>query len=145
VPELEDAPESPPAPTPTLPPPLPPVTPPLVPPATNPWPTAGLVAGSLGLGAVAVGGAFGLDALRRRDDAHCAGAVCPDATSAATLRDAKTSASWSTALLVAGGVLVAGGATVWWLTKDPAGKRVGLAPTIGGVLVAGWWDGPTPP
>jgi hypothetical protein len=76
--------------------------------------------------------------MRRRDEAHCSGTVCSDASSASTLQQAKTSADWSTALVVSGGILVAGGTTLWILTRDGrASVRVGAAPTAGGVLLTG--------
>jgi hypothetical protein len=106
------------------------------------WRTVGIATAAVGVGALAGGGVFGLDALRRRDDAHCAGTVCPDAASAAKLQSAKTSADWSTGLLIAGGVLAAGGIGAWILARDAHGAvRVGAAPLPGGFTLAGSWDG----
>jgi hypothetical protein len=104
------------------------------------WRTVGLATAAAGVGALAAGGVFGVDALRRRDDAHCAGTVCPDRASAATLQSAKTSADWSTGLLIAGGVLAAGGIGVWILARDAQGVvRVGVTACLGGMALAGRW------
>ena len=101
----------------------------------------GLVTAATGLAALAAGGAFGFVAVGKRSDAHCAGTSCPDASSAATLGDAKTAANWSTGLLVAGGVLAASGVTVWLVSRDAhdAPVRVGATPLPGGVVIAGSW------
>jgi hypothetical protein len=102
----------------------------------------GIATAAAGLGALAAGGVFGVEALRKRDEAHCAGTVCPDSASAATLQSAKTAADWSTGLLIAGGVLAAGGIGVWILARDAqGGARIGVAPLPGGLAVAGSWGG----
>jgi hypothetical protein len=106
--------------------------------ASSTWRTVGLVIAGAGLGAIAVGGALGIDAMRRRDDAGCPGNVCPDTTSANTLRDAKTAADWSTVLLIGGGVLLAGGVAASWLSRDSAPARAGLVVTPAG-LTASYW------
>jgi hypothetical protein len=136
IPELEDA-QSLSAP----PPPVVPVSSAALPvPSATPapsgmWRTVGLVIGGAGLGAIAAGGALGIDAMRRRDDAGCPGNVCPDATSANTLRDAKAAADWSTVLFIGGGALLAGGVTAWWLARDAGRPRAGLLVTPGGLAV----------
>jgi hypothetical protein len=93
----------------------------------------GLVVGAVGLGALAGGAAFGLDALHRRDEAGCHGTVCPDDASASALRTAQGSATWSTVLFVAGGALLGGGVAVWWLSLDKGSSHRGLLVTPGGV------------
>ena len=100
APDLAHAPPSAPAPTSTAPP-------------RGPWRTVGLIAGGVGLAAIAGGAAFGIDALRKRDDAHCPANACPDAAAAASLQSAKTSANWSSALFATGAALVAGGVVLW--------------------------------
>jgi hypothetical protein len=104
------------------------------------WRTAGIAAAGAGLGVMTVGAAFGIDALRRRDDAHCAGTVCPDTAAAAGLASAKTSADWSTGLLVAGGAFVAAGFAVWLFARDTrATVRVGAVALPGGAALVGAW------
>jgi hypothetical protein len=100
------------------------------------WRTVGLIVAGAGVGAVAAGGALGIDAMRRRDEARCPGNVCADADSASTLRGAKTSADWATALFVGGAVLVAGGLTAWWFSGDGPRPHSGLVVTPAGIAVA---------
>jgi hypothetical protein len=95
--------------------------------------TLGLVAAGVGVGALVAGGALGLDALHRKNDAGCSGTVCPDDASASALRSAQSSATWSTALFVAGGALLGGGIAVWWLSRDTPGAPSGLLVTPAGV------------
>jgi hypothetical protein len=145
IPDLEDAPaagttvEAPAAAAPVA--PLLASTPPVVVAPANPWRTAGVLVAGAGLAAVATGGAFGLDALRRRDEAHCSGTVCGDAASASTLQGAKSSADWSTALVVSGAIVVAGGTLLWLFAHDArTSMRVGAGPTLGGAVVVGTWQ-----
>lgn len=75
--------------------------------ATSPWRTAGWItlgAAAVGLG---IGTTFGIVAITKNDDAHCdASNVCEDPRSR---HDARMAASVSTAGIVVGGVLAAGG------------------------------------
>jgi hypothetical protein len=95
------------------------------------WATVGLVAAGAGVATIAVGSALGVVAMRQRDEAGCPGNLCPDDADADTLRRAKATANWSTALFVTGGVLLAGGASLWWIERDHsrAGVRAVLTPT----------------
>ncbi len=147
IPVLEDAPAPTPVPA-AVPTPAsspspspPPSTPPWPPPSSSPWPTLGLVTAGAGLASLAAGGAFGLVAMGKRNDAHCQGTACPDASSASTLGDAKTAADWSTGLLVVGGALAASGVTIWLVTRGDhdSAVRVGATPLPGGVAIAGSW------
>jgi hypothetical protein len=97
------------------------------------WRTIGLAAAGAGLASLIAGGAFGVDAMRRRDAAGCANNVCPDDASAGQLNGAKTSADWSTALLVTGGALVAGGLAVWWVSRDHGPAAAGVLVTPAGI------------
>jgi hypothetical protein len=107
------------------------------------WRTVGLAVAGTGLGALAAGGVLGAVAIRQRDQAHCVGTVCPDEPSASTLRSAKTWAEGSTALLIAGGVLLASGAAVWLVVRsDQGGPRLGAAPLPGGAMIAAGWQAP---
>jgi hypothetical protein len=151
VPSLEDAPVTPPttpavAPAP-VPSPISPMapTPPLpAPPSTHPsspWPTVGLFVGVAGLASIGAGAALGFVAMSKRNEANCPGNTCPDASSAATLGDAKTAADWSTGLFVAGGVLAASGVTLWlvWREHSTPTAQVGAVPLPGGVALVGSW------
>jgi hypothetical protein len=118
------------------------------PPATErgaglpPLRVAALVTAGAGVIALGVGSALGLEAMSQKSDAHCAGTTCPDATSAATLQDAKSQASWATASFVAGGTLLAAGVTLWILAPRGDATRaasVEVHPSLGGVVVAGRW------
>jgi hypothetical protein len=104
--------------------------PPSPPSRSNPWRMVGMVSAGVGLATIAVGAAYGIDALRRRDDAHCAGTSCPDGASAASLNAAKNSANWSTGLVATGAALVAGGVVLWFFV---GADHVG---------VGGRWGGP---
>ncbi|HEY8091093.1 MAG TPA: hypothetical protein VIF09_24690 [Polyangiaceae bacterium] len=84
------------------------------------WRPVGVVTAGTGLVAIAAGFAAGVAAMHQRDDAGCPGNLCPSSGAADTLRMAKTTADWSTALFVAGGAFAIGGATVWWLSGRPA-------------------------
>jgi hypothetical protein len=77
-------------------------------PRTSPWPTVGWVAGAVGIVGLGVGAAFGVAAISDKSSAHCGPTgLCSDANA---LSGAHTSADASTVAIVAGGVLVAGGA-----------------------------------
>jgi hypothetical protein len=112
---------------------IPPAPPPIAAPGegragSSAWRTVGLVAAGAGVASLIAGSAFGVDAMRKRDAAGCAGTVCPDDGSASRLEGAQTSANWSTALLVTGGALVVGGLAVWWVSRD-RGPAAGLVVT----------------
>jgi hypothetical protein len=80
-----------------------------------------------GVVALGVGGFFGIQAVRGRGDAGCAGTVCSSDASAATLRDAKSAATASTAFLVVGGALAAAGITVWLVAPSARSDERGSA------------------
>lgn len=102
---------------------------------------AALVASGMGLVGVATGGAFGLIALSRRNEAQ---SVCPDRCSTkAGVQDwsaAKSASNLSTASVVVGGIGLIG-AAVLWFTAPSSGRgahvRVGLG--IGDLRVVGAW------
>jgi hypothetical protein len=104
-------------------------------PASSVWRTVGLVTAGTGVAAIGAGAVLGLVAMHQRNDAGCPGNVCPDDTSASTLRSAKSSADASTALFIAGGALLAGGVAVWWLSAASHG-RTGVLVTPAGVVGA---------
>jgi hypothetical protein len=98
------------------------------------WRIAGLVTAGVGVAALGVGSAFGIVAMNQRNDAGCPGNVCPDEGGASTLRGAKSSANVSTALFIAGGALLGGGLTVWWLSRKSGGARTGVVVTPMGAV-----------
>jgi hypothetical protein len=109
--------------------------------------TVGLVAGGAGVLGLAVSMAYGLKAMSANNDSnadgHCDATGCDDA--GAKLRhDAFDAARTSTALFVAGGVLVAGGVTLYLLGRPGAERRsasagVTVVPAGGGagLVIAG--------
>ena len=132
IPVLEDAPA--PAPPPTPAPPAPPLAAPAPAAPPSPWPAVGLAAAGVGLASVAVGSVLGVEAMHQRDEAGCPGNVCPGYDAADTLRSAKSAANWSTALFIAGGALVGGGISVWWLTRDHGSSAAAVLFTPGGAV-----------
>jgi hypothetical protein len=108
----------------------------------GPWRPAGLVMGAVGVVGLGVGSAFGLAAMSRRSDAQsagCVGNVCP--ADAASKRDeARNAANLSTVFFVAGGVLAAGGVTLWLLAPRPTRTpAVGLYVDGGAAGMRGTW------
>lgn len=98
--------------------------------------TIGLVTGGVGLTAMLVGGFFGYRAIVGRNDyenavdARCVGRTCRegDRSDLGSLRDdALTSATLSTVLFIAGGLLTAGGVTLYLTapSRGSAGMQVG--------------------
>lgn len=100
-----------------------------------------LVAGGAGVVGLGLGGAFGLVALSKKNDAQsaCAG-TCATQAAADRWSDAASAGNASTIAFVAGGVALAG-AAVLWLTAPGAGTgqgtKVGVGP--GGLQVKGVW------
>jgi hypothetical protein len=109
----------------------------------SPWRTVGWVAGAVGVVGLGVGIAFGFSAMSDKSSAHCSAAgVCESGP----LGDARTSATISTSGIVAGGVLLAGGAAlVLWAPKGNASSSANLkvAPLVGArdgrLLLTGSW------
>jgi hypothetical protein len=127
-----------------------PAIPPTTPGSDTPTPasplkTVGLIVGGVGVAGLAAGGIFGFLALSKNSSAnsgHCGGSLgganqC-DATGVSLRSDAVTFGNISTIAFIAGGVLAAGGATLWLVA--PSG-HVQAAPAMGqnggGVLVRG--------
>jgi hypothetical protein len=123
-----------------------PASPPLVdstPPAGSPipWKTIGLITAGVGVVGLGLGSVFGLQASSKKSDAGCdANSVCPNGAALNTLRDAHSAGDLSTAFFVAGGVLAAGGITMWALGR---GTPVQVTPNVGsnvtGMMVRGIW------
>jgi hypothetical protein len=121
------------------PPEAPPPTTPLGPAPTHASPlgTVGIVVAGAGVIGLGVGAAFGFIASHKNSESNVqpggcnSDNVCPEG--AYGLRNsARTAGDVSTALFVAGGVLVAGGAALWILApKHTASTTVGLTPVVG--------------
>ncbi len=142
---LADAPVAPPpaaGPTPAGP---APATPESTPSSSSPLKTVGLIVGGVGIVGLGVGTAFGVIALSKNSAAnsgHCGGSLgganqC-DATGVSDRSDAVSAGNVSTIGFVAGGLLLAGGATMWLLAPS---SSVQVAPAVGtnggGFLVRG--------
>jgi hypothetical protein len=109
---------------------------------TSSWSTArwlGLAAAGAGVVGLGIGAAFGALALssQNREKADCAAAGCGSAAASKASTDynaAKRNADASTIAFVAGGVLVAAGAVLWFTAPAaegaPASTRVGLGPAF---------------
>jgi hypothetical protein len=103
--------------------------------------TVGLVTTGVGILALGVGAAFGVEAIRKHDKAAkaCPDATCASADDATLWHDAVTSGNVSTLAFVVGGVGVAAGALVWLAAprSSPDAARVGLGPGL--VQLRGAW------
>jgi hypothetical protein len=93
---------------------------------------AGLAVAGAGVVGLGVGTAFGAIALSQKSAAldACPGTVCTSASGASKWSTATSSATVSTIGLIAGGVLVAGGAVLWFTAPRPSGTgtQVGFGP-----------------
>jgi len=120
----------------------PPATPESPNPGLGTQKVAAIVVAGVGVAAVAVGGAFGVITISKKNDANnlCPASQCASQAEVNMWNDARTTGNVSTALFIAGGVGVAAGAILWFTAK-PAGTsvaQVGLAP--GGIQLRGtWW------
>jgi len=113
----------------------------------SPLPTIGLVTAGIGGVGLIVGTIFGLSAGSKKSDAGCdPNSVCPDETSAGVLRDAQSAGNMSTAFFIAGGVLVAGGLSMFFLAPKHGGStanapqarlRPAVGPGVAGLVFEG--------
>jgi hypothetical protein len=105
-----------------------------------PWRTIGVVTGSVGVAGIALGAVFGAMALSTKSS-DCNNGLCKPGTSSTAYGQGTV----STIGFVAGGVLLAGGVTLFLVApkKEKSGASVALAPVIapstGGVQIAGSW------
>lgn len=147
VPRLEDEPPPPPPPEPTVsasasatapPPPPPPtvsaptasVAPPPPPPPNTTVRTVGLFVGGVGLASAVLGGAFGLTAMSKNNEADrlCNGAVvCPSLEGVNLTNEARGFALGSTVSFVASGALVAAGLVMVILPPSSPSPAAGAA------------------
>lgn len=97
--------------------------------------TGAIAAGAAGLAAIGVGAFFGLRAIKLNDDskAGCDGDACDPAAKQQRL-DARSAGNWSTVLFAVGGVLVAGGTTMFVLgrSKETGGSGVNVTAAASG-------------
>jgi hypothetical protein len=92
--------------------------------------TVALVVAGVGVAGVAVGGIFGGLSMSKHGEAQtaCPNAGCPTQAGVDLWNSARTDGNISTIAFIAGGVLVAGGAVLWFTAKKPAAPTVGLGP-----------------
>jgi hypothetical protein len=109
-----------------------------------PWRTIGLVTAGVGVLGMGVGTYFGFDAISKNNASNQSGCNGNTCTSGAysTREDARSSATVSTVGFVVGGLLAAGGVSLWLLA--PRGdSALQVAPVAlaggGGLTVAGAW------
>jgi hypothetical protein len=106
--------------------------------------TAGLAVAGVGTAGLVLGVIFGAETIAKQHDADCPGNVCRPGSNPAALRDAQSFGNLSTGFFIAGGVLLVGGATTFWLAPHSAPRVIlraapmGLAHT-GGAVLAGEW------
>jgi len=95
--------------------------------------TAGLAVTGLGVVGVAVGTIFGLTAKSKNDDAasQCPSNACPNQQGVSLTEDARHAATISTVGFVAGGLLVAGGLTLYFTAPKDQRTALRLAPSVG--------------
>lgn len=98
----------------------------------TPLKISGLVVAGVGVVGLGVGGAFGFLAKGSLDDSnsnnHCDATNHCDPQGLALRSDAQSSALLSTISFIAGGVLVAGGLTMFFLAPKPENKETKVAP-----------------
>jgi hypothetical protein len=103
-----------------------------------------VVAGGAGLIGLGVGTAFGVISISKHSDAQaaCPTSQCATSSDVNLWNEARSAGNISTAALVAGGVLLAGGAVLWFTTGKPRsdaalGPEVGLG--FGNITLRGTW------
>lgn len=133
-----------PAPAPGAPAPAAAAQPPVVPDAASegiPLKTIGMITTGAGVLALGAGAVFGTVALGKKNDAHCSSDnVCPSDAAANSIRDAQGAATASTILFVVGGILGAGGVTMWVLgSSGPVHAEPAVGPKTAGLVLEGVW------
>jgi hypothetical protein len=107
--------------------------------------TAAFAVGGAGVASLLAGSVLGLAAISKKGTSNregCDGTTCPPGA-AETRREAVTLGELSTVFFVAGGLLTAGGATLWFVggkrEAGPSTAWLGIGPTAGGVVARGAW------
>jgi hypothetical protein len=100
--------------------------------------TIAIVVGGIGVAGIVAGGIFGAMAMSKNSDAKnlCPGSGCPTQQGVDAWSDALAFGNVSTVSLIAGGVLLAGGAALWFTSK-PKTTQVGVGP--GSITLKGVW------
>lgn len=100
----------------------------------------GLGIGVVGVIGIGAGTVFGLTAISKKKDieGHCSGSVCDSNAAVDKRESARTSATISTVGFVAGGLLLAGGAVIFF-TAPKGGSKTGMriVPGIGSLAIDG--------
>lgn len=104
--------------------------------------TLGLITGALGVAGLGVGGVFGILAISKNDEASgaCGGATCTTQAGVDATNQALDFATVADVGFIAGGVLLAAGAVLYFTAPD--GTEVSslrVAPTLGGAAFS--WGG----
>jgi hypothetical protein len=106
--------------------------------------TVGLVAGAVGVAGLGFGSVAGLVAKSKNDQAlqNCRTSTLCSQTGLSLTNDAKSWATISTAAFVAGGVLAAGGLTMFLVApRGPSVAGLRVTPVIGGAGGSVFVDG----
>jgi serine/threonine-protein kinase len=96
--------------------------------------TVALVTGGAGIVGLAVGGVFGLQAISKHATAKkdCVDTVCASYAGATAGNDAHAAGNVATISMIAGGVLLASGAVLWFTAPHPgAGRAQSAIPRVG--------------
>jgi len=95
--------------------------------------TAGIAAAGLGVVGLAVGTIFGLSAKSKNDDAasQCPSNACPSQQGVSLTDDARHAATISSVGFIAGGILVAGGLTLYFAAPKDQKTAFRVAPSVG--------------
>jgi hypothetical protein len=109
--------------------------------SAGPWKAIGLAMAGGGIVGLVLGTVFGLQASSKKTDAACdSNSVCRSQAALDTLHGARDAGDLSTTFFVVGGVLAAGGITMWALAPRAS---VQVAPTLGertaSVVLRGAW------
>ncbi|HEY4160032.1 MAG TPA: hypothetical protein VGM29_18095 [Polyangiaceae bacterium] len=115
--------------------------------SSSPLRPIGLVAGGLGVVGIGIGAVFGLKAksanTSSKANGHCDATGC-DATGKSLRNDAFSDAGISTALFIAGGVLVAGGVTLYLVggkKSETSAATLALTPSASNTGAGLWLHG----
>jgi len=111
--------------------------------STQQW--IGIGVGAAGVVTLGVSAAFGLTAMSKADDAGCSDGTCPNARSKRLNDEALDAGTVSTVTFVAGAVVAAAGAVLFFvpLSTGEEGERVALQPVVApdraGIALGGQW------
>jgi hypothetical protein len=98
--------------------------------------------GGLGLVALGLGVAWGVQAVNAKAEPGCSNGVCATQAEAQVQRDGRSAGDRSTVAFIAGGALIAGGVALWWTaprTSASTGLGVRVSGTSATIDVGGAW------